>query len=46
MSDEANAEPHVTATVEQNMATIEEAIGDRSSVAIDQPIGEQNDALS
>ncbi len=46
MSNEADAEPHVVATVEQNMATVDEVIGDRSSVATYQPIGEQNGALS
>jgi len=28
MSDEADAEPHVVATVEQNMAIVDEAISD------------------
>jgi len=46
VSDEANAEPHVAVTAEQNMAAIDEVIGDRSSVATNQPIGEQNGALS
>jgi hypothetical protein len=32
--------------VEQNIVASDEAIGDRSSVALDQPIGEQNGALS
>jgi hypothetical protein len=46
VSDKANAEPHVAATIEQNMAVVDEEIGDRSSVATDQPISEQNGALS
>jgi hypothetical protein len=46
VSDKADSEPHVAATVEQNMAAIDEAIGDRSNVTTDQPIGEQNGALS
>ncbi len=33
MSDETDAEQHVAATAEQNMATTNEAIGDQSSVA-------------
>jgi hypothetical protein len=33
-------------TVEQNIVALDEAIGDRSSVASHQPIGEQNGALS
>jgi hypothetical protein len=31
--DEADVEPHVVATAEQNMATVDEAIVDQSSVA-------------
>jgi hypothetical protein len=31
--NEADAEPHVTTTAEQNMAAEDEAIGDQSSVA-------------
>jgi hypothetical protein len=46
MSNEADAKPHVATTVEQNMATVDEVIGDRSSVATYQPISEQNGALS
>jgi hypothetical protein len=46
MSNKADAKPHVAATVEQNMAIVDEVIGDRSSVATYQPIGEQNGALS
>jgi hypothetical protein len=46
MLDEADAEPHVATTVKQNMAVVDEAIGDRSSVATDQPIGKQNGVLS
>ncbi len=46
MSDEVDAEPHVATTAEQNMATADEGIGDRSNVATYQPIGEQNGALS
>jgi hypothetical protein len=46
VSDEADAELHVAANVEQNMTGVDEAIGDRSCVATDQPIGEQNGALS
>jgi hypothetical protein len=38
--DKANAEQHVAVTAEQNMAATDEAIGDQSSVALDQPIGE------
>jgi len=33
VSDEADAEQHVVATAEQNMATTNEVIGDQSSVA-------------
>jgi hypothetical protein len=44
--DKANVEPHVAVTVEQNMAAVDEAIGDQSSVTTNQPIGEQNGALS
>ncbi len=40
VSDEADAKAHVGATLKQNMAAADETIGDRSSVAIDQPIGE------
>jgi len=48
VSNEADAEQHVAAiteqhiaaTAEQNMATTNEAIGDQSSVALDQPIAE------
>jgi hypothetical protein len=46
VSDEADAEPHVVVTAEQDMATTYEESNDRNSVAIDQPIGEQNGALS
>ncbi len=46
MLDEADAEPHIVAIVEQNMAIVDEVIGDRSSVATYEPIGEQNGALS
>jgi hypothetical protein len=46
VSDETDAETHVGATVEQNMAVEDEAIGDHSSVATYQPIGEQNGVLS
>ncbi len=46
VSDEANVEPHVAITAEQNMAEVDEAICDRSSVATNQPIGEQNVVLS
>ncbi len=46
MLDEANVEPHVATTIEQNMAVVDETIGDRSSVATHQPIGEQNGVLS
>jgi hypothetical protein len=46
MSNEADADPHVAATTEQNMAAADDAIGDQSNVAIDQPISEQNGALS
>ncbi len=42
----ADAEQHVVAIAEQNMAATDEAINDQSSVASDQPIGEQNGALS
>jgi hypothetical protein len=44
--DKADAEQQVVATVEQNMAATDEAIGDQSSVASHQPICEQNGALS
>jgi hypothetical protein len=37
----SNAEPHIVAIVKQNMAAVDKAIGDQSSVASDQPIGEQ-----
>jgi len=33
--DEADAEPHIATIVEQNMVVVDEAIGDRSSVATD-----------
>jgi len=46
VSDEANAEPHVVVTAEQDMAAANEESNDRNSVATDQPIGEQNGALS
>jgi hypothetical protein len=46
MLDEADAERHVAATIEQNMAVVDEVISDRSSVATDQPISEQNGVLS
>ncbi len=46
MLDEADAKQHVAATAEQNMAATNEAIGDQSSVASNQPISEQNGALS
>jgi hypothetical protein len=35
VSDEADAEPHIGVSAEQNMAVADEAIGDRSSVATD-----------
>jgi len=46
VSNKADAESHVATIIEQNMAVVDEAIGGRSSVATDQPIGEQNGALS
>jgi hypothetical protein len=35
VSNEADAEPHVTAIIEQNMAAKDQEIGDQSSVATD-----------
>jgi len=46
VSNEADVEQHVVAITEQNVASTNEAIGDQCSVASDQPIGEQNGALS
>jgi hypothetical protein len=46
MWDEADAEQHIAATTEQNMAITNEAIDDQNNLASDQPIGEQNGALS
>jgi hypothetical protein len=38
VSNETDVEPHVVATIEQNMAIVDEVIGDRSSVATDQSL--------
>jgi len=46
MLDKANVEQHVAATAEQNMTVTNEAIDDQNSVALDQPIGEQNIVVS
>jgi hypothetical protein len=35
VSDEANAEPHIAVTIEQNMAAADEVVGDQSSVTTD-----------
>jgi hypothetical protein len=46
VSDEAILLPHVVVTAKQNMAGGDEESNDRNSVVTDQPIGEQNGALS
>ncbi len=46
MSDATDAEQQVVAIAKQNMAVVDEAIGDENSVTSNQPIGEQNGALS